>query len=77
MAVNVRRLLGTDYGISSTGIAGPGGGTPDKPVGLVYIAVADADGCVVKQLNLRGSRNHIRHLTVNHALMLAIETIRK
>jgi PncC family amidohydrolase len=40
MAEGVRRLLGTDYGLAVTGIAGPAGGTPDKPVGLTYVALA-------------------------------------
>ncbi len=43
MAKGVRELLRTDVGIATTGIAGPTGGTPDKPVGLIYIALATKD----------------------------------
>jgi PncC family amidohydrolase len=44
MAQGVRRVLRADVGLGVTGIAGPGGGTPEKPVGLIYIALAAADG---------------------------------
>ncbi|MDZ7371568.1 MAG: competence/damage-inducible protein A [candidate division KSB1 bacterium] len=46
MAEGVRRNAGTDYGLAVTGIAGPTGGTPEKPVGLVFVACSDADGVV-------------------------------
>lgn len=44
MARGVRALLGADVGLACTGIAGPGGGTPDKPVGLTYVALSSGDG---------------------------------
>jgi competence/damage-inducible protein CinA C-terminal domain len=75
MAVGVRKLMEADYGISVTGIAGPNGGTAEKPVGLVYIACAYDCGCTVRQLNLKGDRSHIRKLTANYAISLAIETL--
>jgi nicotinamide-nucleotide amidase len=60
MAEGVRRRFGTTFGLAVTGIAGPGGGSNEKPVGLVYIAVADAKGCVAKQSRFAGSRDNIK-----------------
>ncbi|GBD20206.1 Nicotinamide-nucleotide amidohydrolase PncC [bacterium HR28] len=56
MARGVRALLKTDYAVATTGIAGPGGGTPTKPVGLVYIACAGPEGTVVEEHRFRGDR---------------------
>lgn len=54
MAEGCRRVTGADLALSTTGIAGPTGGSPDKPVGLVYIARADASETAVRRLNLGG-----------------------
>ena len=63
MAQGARRISGSDIALSVTGIAGPGGGTAKKPVGLVYIALADGDETVVKRLNLSGDRDSVRQQT--------------
>ncbi|HOV28127.1 MAG TPA: competence/damage-inducible protein A [Pseudobacteroides sp.] len=68
MAVNIRRIMNTRLGLSITGIAGPGGATESKPVGLVYVALADENDVVCRKLNLLGDRNKIRNNTVLNAL---------
>jgi nicotinamide-nucleotide amidase len=70
MAEGIRARFGTDIGVSTTGIAGPGGGTPDKPVGTVDVSVATADGTSYQRLRLFGSRDAIRQATVAWALKL-------
>ncbi|MGB7443670.1 MAG: competence/damage-inducible protein A [Coleofasciculaceae cyanobacterium] len=73
MAVGVRSLLNSNWGVSITGIAGPGGGTELKPVGLVYIGLADPNGRAESyeyQLGANRSRSSIRHASANHALNL-------
>ena len=61
LAEGIRRRSGSTYGVSITGIAGPGGGTEEKPVGLVYVAVADEKETEVLEKNLIGDRERIRH----------------
>lgn len=68
MAEGTRRLMATTYGISTTGIAGPGGATPTKPVGLVYIGVAGPKGTKVYKNIFLGDRQSIRESTVEKAL---------
>ncbi len=63
MAEGVRKRLKTDIGVSITGIAGPDGGTPEKPVGLVYIGLASEKGTITKELRLQGNRRRIRAIT--------------
>jgi len=68
MAEGMRRTSGSDYAIATTGIAGPDGGTKEKPVGLVYIAIAAPDGTEVKEFYFTGDRSRIRHSTMLNAL---------
>ncbi|RPJ60961.1 MAG: competence/damage-inducible protein A [Acidobacteria bacterium] len=60
MADRARVLAGADFGLSTTGIAGPGGGSAEKPVGLVYIGIANAIGNEAKRLQLPGDREIVR-----------------
>jgi len=70
MAEGVRLLAGSDLALSTTGIAGPDGGSPDKPVGTVFIAVADAAGCSVSCHRFGGNREAVREATAEAALEL-------
>ena len=68
MAEGVRRIMGTDWGIGITGIAGPGGGTPEKPVGLVYLAIASSRRSRVLKFNVDGDRDNVRYTVAYYAL---------
>jgi len=68
MAENIRKLAKADFGIGITGIAGPGGGTATKPVGLVYIAISDRKRNICKEFHFIGERNIIKYKTTQAAL---------
>lgn len=70
MAEGVRVATGADIALSVTGIAGPDGGTPEKPVGTVYIAVADCNRCEAVRYQFDGDREAIRQQTVEQAFFL-------
>lgn len=71
MAAGARKVSGADVGIAITGIAGPDGGTAEKPVGTVYIAVVAPEGELVEELALRGERAAIRARSAKTAINLA------
>lgn len=75
MAEGAKRVSGSDIAVSVTGIAGPGGGTPEKPVGLVYIAIAHKDGSEYRKLNLDGNRDQVRTKTCDEVFKLINEKI--
>ena len=75
MAKTAAVLARTDVSVSTTGIAGPDGGTPEKPVGLVYIACNVCGRTTVKECRFHGSREKIRESTVSAALSLMRECI--
>jgi nicotinamide-nucleotide amidase len=70
MAHGVRERLGVDVGVSVTGVAGPGGGTPEKPVGLVYVHAETPEGSLGRELSYPGDRASIRARSVIVALHL-------
>jgi nicotinamide-nucleotide amidase len=73
LAEGIRKRSGASVGVGTTGIAGPGGGTPEKPVGLVYIALAQESGTEVREFRFPGDRARIRQW----ASQAALEMIRR
>jgi nicotinamide-nucleotide amidase len=68
MAHGVRKAFHSTFGVSITGIAGPGGGSRKKPVGLVFIAVSDGKKTLVKEERLKGSRREIKKESARRSL---------
>ena len=77
MAEGIRRAILTDVGVGITGIAGPGGGTDTKPVGLVYIAVATAAGTTVTRNVFSGSRTENKRSSTEKALAMVIDALQE
>jgi len=75
MAEGVRTLAGSDIAIATTGIAGPEGGTPEKPVGTVFIAIASPAGCHAVRHCFSGSREKVREATAEAALQLLLSRL--
>ena len=75
MAEGARRVSGSNIAVSVTGIAGPGGGTTEKPVGLVYIAISDNSGVEYRKLNLSGNRDEVRAKTCDEVFSLIKERL--
>ncbi len=75
MAHGARRRTGATWGVSTTGIAGPTGATPTKPVGLVYLGVAWEDGTDVRRVRYRGDRDVVRERAVHGALWMLFDRI--
>ena len=76
MAIGARERLGADYAVATTGIAGPGGGTPEKPVGTVWIAVAGPDGVTAKHLKFGDRRAQTIERTCNAVWSELIREVR-
>lgn len=75
MAEGARTRLGVDVAVAVTGIAGPGGATPAKPVGLTYVAAADGEGSVVRRFGWTGDREANKASSARAALELLEERV--
>ena len=76
MARGICKVANTKIGISTTGIAGPGGGTYEKPVGLVYMGLCINGEVFYKKFDFKGDRQQIRLQVVNSALEFLLEYIK-
>lgn len=75
MAEGARRVLKVDIAVSATGVAGPTGGTPETPVGTVFIGVSGPEGTRVEECHFGGGRAQVRAQSAAHALGMALEAL--
>jgi len=75
MAQGVRKAFGTTFGLSTTGVAGPTGGTKRSPIGRVFIGFSDTRKTWVKKLDLKGSRREIKEKATKKALQFYYEIL--
>jgi 1,2-diacylglycerol 3-beta-galactosyltransferase len=75
MASGTRERLGAAIGLSTTGIAGPGGGSPEKPVGLVYIGISTESQTQSFECHFKGGREEVKESTVKQVLQILLETL--
>lgn len=75
MAEGLKKKTGCDVAVAVTGIAGPEGGTPGKPVGLVHVAVKTQSGVICREFRMNGNRERIRTVTALHALDMVRRTL--
>jgi PncC family amidohydrolase len=75
MAIGVRDVFHSDIGLAISGIAGPGGGTDEKPVGTVFIAMADKNSCSILKFLFQGDRGEIKEQTCLKAIDLIIDKL--
>lgn len=75
MAMGVKKALEADVSAAITGIAGPGGGTPEKPVGLVFIAVSKGQTTEVQRFVFKGGRKSIKKQSAEAALLMIAEAL--
>ena len=77
MAEGARRAFGADLAVATTGIAGPGGATERKPVGLVYIAFAGPDGVIAEQFHFPGGRAKVIDASTEAALLMLLRGLER
>jgi len=77
MAEGIRKAANSDIGVGITGIAGPGGGTKEKPVGLVYVGVSCKEETVVKKLTLSGNREKVRYSAALNAFDIVYKILKR